>query len=91
MPKAKYPDVLEVWGFTWTKQGKVWVGPAVTDPEDRTLALAVEHERIIRRGGYYVMVDPSITLDRFGWTEEDAEGLTLTGPDGEPLDDEEDA
>jgi hypothetical protein len=73
MRRSPYPDVLEVWGITWTKtpgrQG--WRGPAITDPEDPMLALAVECQRIIRRDGHYVMVDPSITLDRFGWTEED--------------------
>jgi hypothetical protein len=42
------------------------------------LATAVEYERITRRDGRYVMVDPSITLDRFGWDEETAEGMTYT-------------
>jgi hypothetical protein len=92
MPRAKYPDVLEVWGITWThtKGTRGWLGPAITDPEDRMLAGCVEYERIIRRDGHYVMLDPGITLDRFCWTEEDAEGITITGPDGEPLADEED-
>jgi hypothetical protein len=35
------------------------------------LALAVECQRIIRRDGHYVMVDPSITLDRFCWNDDD--------------------
>jgi hypothetical protein len=46
------------------------------------LALAVEYERIIRQDGRYVMVDPGITLDRFGWDEDAAEGMTLRTPEG---------
>jgi hypothetical protein len=92
MPRAKYPDVLTIWGITWTHtQGRRgWRGPAITDPEDPMLALAVECQRIVRRDGHYVMVDPSITLARFGWDEADAEGLTWTRPDGTTLDPEED-
>jgi hypothetical protein len=91
MSKAKDPDVLGIWGITWTrtKGRRGWVGPATADPEDPMLAMAVEYERIVRRDGHYVMLDPSITLDRFGWDEDDAEGLTLTAPDGTepPLED----
>jgi hypothetical protein len=93
MSRSKLPDVLEVWGHTWTKiKGKRgWVGPAITDPEDPTLAFAEECQRIIRRGGHYVMEDPAITLYRFCWTDDDAEGLTLMSPDGTeiPWDDED--
>jgi len=60
-----WPDVFEIWGVTWAKEGKVWVGPAITDPEDPMLATAVACERIIRRDGRDVMVDPGLTLDRF--------------------------
>jgi hypothetical protein len=56
------------------------------DPEDATLALSVEYQRIIRKDGRYVMLDPGITLDRFGWTEEDAEGLTWRRADGTIID-----
>jgi hypothetical protein len=82
--KEPLPDVLEIWGITWTKQGDVWIGPAITDPEDRMLALAVECQRIERRDGCYVMVDPSITLDRFGWDDDDE--LTIIWPDDEEAD-----
>jgi hypothetical protein len=46
----------------------------------------VAYERIIRRDGRYVMVDPGITLDRFGWDEDDAEGLTWRRADGTRID-----
>jgi hypothetical protein len=86
MPKPTYPDELEVWGLTWThtKGRRGWVGPAITDPEDPRLALAVACERIVRQHGSYVMLDPSITLDRFAWTEEDALIEERTDPDGTP-------
>jgi hypothetical protein len=71
MRNEEYPDVLEIWGVTWTKRGDGWEGPAITDPEDGMLALAVEYQRIIRRDGRYMMVDPSITLDRFSWDDDD--------------------
>jgi hypothetical protein len=60
---------LEIWGIPWTYVQEVrgWIGPAITDPEEPMLALAVECQRIVRRDGRYVMVDPSITLNRFGW------------------------
>lgn len=32
MRRERYPDVREIWGVTWTTQGQVWVGPAITDP-----------------------------------------------------------
>ena len=32
MSREPYPDVLELWGVTWTKAGKVGGGPAITDP-----------------------------------------------------------
>jgi len=74
-----------------TGVGGAGVGPVITDPEDLMLAMAVECKRIIRQDGRYVMVDPGITLDRFGWDEEDAEGMTLTQADGTiiPLDEDE--
>ena len=58
--------------------GDVWEGPAITGPKDPILALSVEYQRIIRRDGRYVMVDPSITLDRFTWTDDDE--LTIIWP-----------
>jgi hypothetical protein len=88
MHSEPYPDVLELWGVTWTREGEVWIGPAITDPEDPTLALSVEYQRIVRRDGRYGMVDPGITLDRFGWGPGD---MTITWPDGAPRGDEEDA
>jgi hypothetical protein len=93
MSRSPYPAVLELWGHTWThtKGRRGWLGLAITDPEHPTLAWAVEYERVVRRDGRYVMLDPSITLNRFGWTEEDAEGLTWTRPDGTVLDPEEEA
>jgi hypothetical protein len=97
MSRATYPRIIELWGHTWRKPrgGQVWLGPAITTPEDPSLAWAVEYERIVRRDGRYVLEDPGLTLDRFGWDEDDAEGLTLTTVDGEviPLGeaDEEDA
>lgn len=75
--KSTYPDMLEIWGITWTKASTVWVGPAISDPENEMLALAVEYQRIIRRDGHYVMEDPGLTLDCFGWEEGD---ITLTEP-----------
>jgi DNA-binding MarR family transcriptional regulator len=38
----------------------------------------VECQRLERRDGRYVMVDPSLTLDRFCWTDEDE--LTIIRP-----------
>jgi hypothetical protein len=78
MPRRQYPDTIELWGHTWTKHGTVWLGPAIAAPEDPTLALAVTYERIVRRDGRYVMVDPGITLDRFGWGPGD---ITITEPE----------
>jgi hypothetical protein len=75
--QATYPDTLIIWDVTWTKQGEVWVGPAITDPEDPALAPSVAYQRIVRRDGRYVMVDPGLTLDRFGWDEDD---VTITDP-----------
>jgi hypothetical protein len=85
--RSKYPRVIELWGHTWTKPRgqQVWLGPMITDPEDPILALSVEYERIIRKDGRYVMEDTGITLDRFGWDEDDAEGMTLTTVDGEVI------
>jgi hypothetical protein len=37
----------------------------------------VAYQRIVRRDGRYVMVDPGLTLDRFGWDEDD---VTITDP-----------
>jgi hypothetical protein len=59
MSKSKYPDTIDMWGITWMKQGQVWIGPAITDPEDPLLALAVQYECIIRRDGRYVLENPS--------------------------------
>jgi hypothetical protein len=83
--------VREIWGVTWTQAGTVWVGPAITDPEDRRLALAVACQRIMRQDGRDVRVDTGITLDRFKWDTDDAEGMTLTQPNGTgiPLEDTE--
>jgi hypothetical protein len=80
MSKAKYPDVLEIWGITWThtKGRRGWVGPAITDPEDKMLATAVECQRIVRRDGHYVMLDPGLTLDRFVWKTGD---ITIHPPE----------
>jgi hypothetical protein len=75
MSSEPYPDTLILWDVTWTKQGDVWVGPAITDPEDPKLALSVEYQRLVRRDGRYVMLDPGLTLDRFGWSDGD---LTIT-------------
>jgi hypothetical protein len=75
--QATYPDTLIIWDVTWTKQEEVWVGLAITDPEDPALALSVAYQRIVRRDGRYVMVDPGLTLDRFGWDEDD---VTITDP-----------
>ena len=52
-------------------QRPVWMGPAITDPEDPGLALALACERMIRQDGRDVLVDPSMTLDRFGWADGD--------------------
>ena len=46
------------------------------------LGTAVTYERIIRKNGHYVLVNPSITLDRFGRDEDAAAGMTLTRADG---------
>jgi len=76
MSQSKYPRIIELWGHTWTKPRgqQVWLGPAITDPEDPALAWAVEYQRIVRRDGRYVLEDPGITLDRFGWDEDAEEG-----------------
>ena len=36
MPRAKLPDILTIWGYSWThtKGRRGWVGPAITDPEE---------------------------------------------------------
>jgi hypothetical protein len=64
----------------WTKRGAVWEGPPITDPTPY-LPLALELGRIGVRGDRYVMTDPSITLDRFTWTDED--DLTILWPEAE--------
>jgi len=46
------------------------------------LGTAVTYERIIRKDGHDVLVNPSITLDRFGYDEDAAAGVTLTRADG---------
>jgi hypothetical protein len=84
MRREPYPDVLEVWGLTRTKRGDVWEGPPTGDPTPY-LPLALELGRIAVRGGRYVMADPGLTLDRFGWDEDDAEGMTLTQAGGTVL------
>jgi hypothetical protein len=67
MPRAKLLDVLECWGHTWThtKGWRGWIGPAIAEPPE--LAWAVECQHIVRQDGSYVMLDPWITLNRFGW------------------------
>jgi hypothetical protein len=75
--RETWPDVFKIWGVTWGKEGKVWVGLAVIDIENPRMALSVESERIIRENGRNVLVDLSMTLDRFGWEEDD---ITITGP-----------
>ena len=77
MHKSTSPDTPIIWGHTWVKAGTVWIGPATTDPENEMLATAVHYERIIRRDGRSVMEDPGLTLDRFGWEEDD---VTITEP-----------
>jgi hypothetical protein len=93
--KSKYPRIIELWDHTWRKPrgGQVWLGPEITDPEDPTLAMCVQNQRIVRRHGRYVLEDPGITLNRFGWDEEAAEGMTWRRADGTRVDrdaDEED-
>jgi hypothetical protein len=84
MSRDPSPDVLHLWGITWTKRGDVWEGPPTSDPTP-CLPLALELGRIEVRGDRYVMTDPSITLDRFTWTDEDE--LTILWPDdGEDAD-----
>jgi hypothetical protein len=82
MSRKPYPNLLEIWGVTWTKVGKVGGSPATTDPENPMLGTAVKYERIIRKDGHYVLVNPSITLNRFGCDEDAAAGITLTRTDG---------
>jgi hypothetical protein len=72
------PDVLEIWGITWTKRGDVWDGPAVGGPDEAMLREARHFKRIEVRDGRYVMVDPWLTLGRFTWTEGDVE---ISGPE----------
>jgi hypothetical protein len=67
-----YPDVLELWGLTWTKHGGVWEGPPTSDPTP-FLPLALELGRIAVGGDRYVLVDPGLTLDRYGWADGDLE------------------
>jgi hypothetical protein len=83
MPRAKLPDILEFWGYTWThiKGRRGWLGPAITEAPE--LAWAVECERVIRRDGRYVMLNPWITLNRFGWSDGD---ITIRNP-GEGVED----
>jgi hypothetical protein len=85
MSSEPYPETLIIWGITWTKAGTVWVGPTIADPEDQMLATAVEYQRLVRRDGRSIMVDPGPTLDRFGWSDGD---ITITPP---PEEDEDDA
>jgi len=91
MSQSKYPRIIELWGHTWTKPRgqQVWLGPAITDPEDPALAWAVEYQRIVRRDGRYVLEDPGITLDRFGWDEDAEEGMTWRHADGTLVEDDE--
>jgi hypothetical protein len=76
------PAMVEIWGITWTTQGNVWIGPAITDPEDPMLKGAVDAQRIIRQDGRYVMVDSWLTLDRFTWEEGDVEPTETHEEDG---------
>ena len=82
MSKEPLPDVLHIWDFVWAKQGDVWVGPPTSDPTP-SLPLALALGRIEVWGDRYVMADPGVTLDRFGWEKGDLEEV----PDA----DEEDA
>jgi hypothetical protein len=50
----------------------VWEGPPASDPTP-FLPLAVELGRIEVRGDRYVVVDPGLTLDRFGWADGELE------------------
>ena len=81
MRRSKYPDTLERWALTRTQAGDVRPGPAIADPEDQTLAFSLACKRIIRREGHYVMVDLSISLDRWCWTDKDE--LTILWPEEE--------
>jgi hypothetical protein len=78
--RAPLPDVLHIWDVTWTKRGDVWEGPPTSDPTPYLL-LAAELGRIEVRGDRYVLVDPSRTLDRFTWTDDD--DLTILWPEEE--------
>lgn len=82
--RDKLPDVIELWDATWTKTPgqRGWIGPAIIDPEDPMLATAVAYQRIIRRGGRYVLLYPRRTLDCFGWSDGD---LTHRNADGEVI------
>ena len=46
------------------------------------LGTAVTYEWVIRKDGHDVVVNPSITLDCFGYDEDAAAGVTLTRADG---------
>jgi hypothetical protein len=81
MRRECYPDVLEIREVTWTRRGDVWEGPPTSDPTP-FLPLALELGRIEVRGDRYVMTDHGLTLNRFGWDEDDAEGMTLRTPEG---------
>ena len=89
MPRHRepLPDVLHLWRIAWTRQGDVWVGPAVGGPEDGVLRGALLYQRIEIQGDHYVMSNPWRTLNRFTWYEDDVE---ITQADGTPLADAED-
>jgi hypothetical protein len=64
--------------------------PCIAYRDDGTLCREPATILDPQRGGMVCWQHDPERWRRFCWTEEDAEGLTITGPDGEPLADEED-
>jgi hypothetical protein len=64
--------------------------PCLASRDDGTLCREPATIPDPERGGLVCWQHDPERWRRFCWDEEDAEGLTITGPEGEPLADEDD-
>src|SRR3712207_2585451 len=94
------PPILDRYGYTWVQHpDRLYYGPPYPGDNDTLAALEVDgilgHSAVQRGDDRYFLRHPEQEedrSDRFIWMEDDAEGLTLTQPDGTiiPLEDPED-
>jgi hypothetical protein len=84
------PPILERYGYTWVQHPDgLYYGPSYPGGDGLLRDLEADGtlgHSSVRRGEYrYLLCHPEAAEDRgdrFCWTEDDAEGLTLTQPDG---------